>query len=99
MKKLNGVLFLLIAVLAGMFLAQHRVVQRLEAENKRLRDENARGSAGQDVTPQNAAIGEEREREKSELLRLRGEVNGLRRALSKVTNSASARSVANAPTV
>jgi len=97
MKKLNGVMFLLIVVLAAMFFAQHRVVQRLEADNKRLLDENPRGSAGQDVPPQNAAIGEEREREKSELLRLRGEVNGLRRALSKATNSASPRSVANAP--
>jgi len=96
MKKLNAVLLLSIVVLAGLFLAQRRVLQRSEAENKRLRDEGARTFGGQDVAPKNAAIGEEREQDKSELLRLRGEVNGLRRALSMATNSASARSVARA---
>ena len=98
MKKLNAVLIIVIVTLAAMFLAQRRVVQRLEAENKRLLEEQARSSgSGHDVPPQNAAISEDREREKGELLRLRGEVNGLRRALAKATNSVPIRSVASAP--
>ena len=96
MKKPNAVLLLSIVVLAGLFLAQRRVLQRSEAENKRLRDDSARAFAGQDMAPKNAAIGEGREQDKHELLRLRGEVNRLRQALSMATNSARIRSVARA---
>jgi hypothetical protein len=78
---------------------QRGAIQRLEAQNKRLLNESARISANENGKADHATTeedGQQRERDRSELLRLRAEVNALKRAVNNASNSVSARSVAPA---
>jgi hypothetical protein len=97
MKKLNAVLLIVIIVLGGTVFVQRRVIQRVEAQNESLLSHNARISASENGKPRHVPAEEEdqqQERERSELLRLRAEVNALRRAANVASNNLSARSAA-----